>query len=317
MASSLWIEKYRPKTFDQVKGQEEIVKRVRAFVASGNIPHLMFIGKSGVGKTTLANIIAQELFGEGKSQNFLELNSSDERGIDVIRMKVKDFARTKSLTEDTIKIIFLDECDALTREAQQALRRTMEAYANSCRFILSCNFSSKIIDPIKSRCAIFKFKPLQKESLKELVKDIGEGEGLTIDEETINILIDHAEGDVRQLENVLQSCAILSKEIKPESIREIVAGAEPRGLREALEVAMAGDFNAARSKLIDTMMNNGLSGVDMIKHIQKEIWSLDLKDEKKLQLIEKCGEVEFRLVEGADDLIQLESLLASFCLVGR
>ena len=317
MASSLWIEKYRPKTFDQVKGQEEIVKRVRAFVASGNIPHLMFIGKSGVGKTTLANIIAQELFGEGKSQNFLELNSSDERGIDVIRMKVKDFARTKSLTEDTIKIIFLDECDALTREAQQALRRTMEAYANSCRFILSCNFSSKIIDPIKSRCAIFKFKPLQKESLKELVKNIARDEKLTIDEETINILIDQAEGDVRQLENVLQSCAVLSKEIKSESIKEIVAGAEPRGLREALEVAMVGDFNAARSKLIDAMMNNGLSGVDMIKHIQKEIWSLDLKDEKKLQLIEKCGEVEFRLVEGADDLIQLESLLASFCLVGR
>ncbi|MFA4887804.1 MAG: replication factor C small subunit [Candidatus Nanoarchaeia archaeon] len=315
MISNLWIEKYRPKTFQEVKGQEEIVKRVKAFVESGNIPHMLFMGKPGIGKTTLAGIVAHELFGEDKAHNFLELNSSDERGIDVVRMKVKDFARTKALTEGATKVIFLDECDALTREAQQALRRTMETYASSCRFILSCNFSSKIIDPIKSRCAIFKFKPLNKENLKELVKEIAINEGLTISEETADLLINEADGDVRQLENILQSCAVLSKDVTPNLIKEIVSSAEPKGLKEALEIAMSGDFNTARLKLIDAMLNNGLSGVDVIKHIQKEVWSLNIKDESKLKLIEKCGEVEFRLVEGADEIIQLESLLASFCLL--
>ena len=315
MISNLWIEKYRPRTFQQVKGQEEIVKRVKAFVESKNIPHLMFIGPPGSGKTTIANIIAYELFGESKSQNFLELNSSDERGIDVVRMKVKDFARTKAIIEVPFKIIFLDEADALTREAQQALRRTMEAFSATTRFIISANYGSKIIDPIKSRCAIFKFKPLNKDNLKELVKEIAINEGLTISDETSELLINEADGDVRQLENILQSCAVLSKDVTPNLIKEIVSSAEPKGLKEALEIAMTGDFNTARLKLIDAMLNNGLSGVDVIKHIQKEVWSLNIKDESKLKLIEKCGEVEFRLVEGADEIIQLESLLASFCLL--
>ncbi len=314
MSSNLWIEKYRPKTFDQIKGQEEIVKRVRAFVKSGNLPHLLFIGPPGIGKTTLSLVIANELFGENKSQNYLELNSSDERGIDTVRVKVKDFARTKAMLDVPFKIIFLDEADALTREAQQALRRTMEAYSSSCRFILSCNYGSKIIDPIKSRCSIFKFKPLGKEKLKSLVEEIAKSEDLTIESNASETIIELSGGDVRQLENILQSCAALSKSVSSELIKELVSAAEPKGVKEALEVALTGDFVTARTKLLDAMLNNGLAGIDLIKQIQKEVWNLNISDGSKLSLIERCGEVEFRMVEGSDDFIQLESLLASVAL---
>ncbi len=317
MSSSLWIEKYRPKTFEEVKGQDELVKRLKAFVKTGNIPHLLFVGPPGVGKTTLSGIIANELFGENKPQNYLELNSSDERGIDVIRVKVKDFARTKALTDGMIKIIFLDECDALTREAQQALRRTMETYSSSCRFILSANYGSKLIDPVKSRCAVFKFKPLQKEALKEVVREIMKNESLEIEESIIEKIVERSEGDVRQLENILQGCAAMSSKITLENVELVVLSADPKGIKEALEIALSGDFLTARTKLLDAILNNGLAGVDVIKYIQQEVWSLNISDGMKLSLIEKCGEVEFHLVEGADEFVQLESLLASFCVVTK
>src|SRR3989338_2789228 len=178
MESTIWTEKYRPKDFQEIKGQKEIVKRIKAFVELKNMPHLLFAGPAGVGKSTLALVIARIFFRDAWHQNFLELNASDERGIDIIRIKVKDFARTKAIGEVPFKIIYLDECDALTREAQQALRRTMENYTQTCRFILGCNYSSKIIDPIQSRCAVFRFKPINKEHLLKIIDQIAHHEGL-------------------------------------------------------------------------------------------------------------------------------------------
>ena len=177
---SIWTEKYRPKDFNEFFGQELIVERVKALVEKKNLPNLLFAGPAGTGKSSLSLVIAKKLFGDSWRQNFLELNSSDERGIDVIRNKVKDFARTKAIRDVPFKIIFLDESDSLTKEAQQALRRTMESYTNSCRFILGCNFSSKLIDPIQSRCAVFRFKPLSKDELKKIMLKISKKESLEV-----------------------------------------------------------------------------------------------------------------------------------------
>ena len=178
--ADVWTEKYRPIKFEGVVGQQEIIKRIRSLVQSLNIPHLLFAGPAGIGKSTLALIIVRELFGENWKENYLELNASDERGIDVVRQKVKDFARTKALGPVPFKVIFLDEADALTKEAQQALRRTMENYTNTCRFIMSCNYSSRIIDPIQSRCVVFRFKLLEKKDIIAVIKRITEKEKLKI-----------------------------------------------------------------------------------------------------------------------------------------
>ena len=201
MDSLIWTEKYRPQRFSEIKGQKEIVEKVAAFVRTKSMPHLLFAGPAGVGKTTLALVIAKELYGEHWQQNVLELNASDERGIDVVRVKVKDFARTKAIGDVPFKIALLDESDALTREAQQALRRTMESYTKTARFILLANYSSKILDPIQSRCAIFRFRPLERGDIKNILLNVAKHETLDIDADALESIIDVSEGDARRAES--------------------------------------------------------------------------------------------------------------------
>jgi replication factor C small subunit len=314
MDIAIWTEKYRPKTFNEVKGQEEIIKRVRSFVKQKNMPHLMFSGPAGVGKTTLSLVIARELFGPEWRQNFLELNASDERGIDIIRHKVKDFARTRAIGDVPFKIIYLDECDALTREAQQALRRTMENYTQTTRFILSCNYSSKIIDPIQSRCAVFRFQLLPKEEIFKLIDTIAKSEELKIDQKAKEALYLISEGDCRRVENILQSSAAIEKNITEELIFSLASVARPKEVKEILDLALNNKFLDARNKLLDVMLNYGLSGLDIIKQIQKEIWNLDIDNRSKVELIDKCGEIEFRMTEGSDEFLQLEAMLSQVLL---
>lgn len=248
-----------------------------------------------------------EVFWGGTSP--ILLHNSDARGIDVIRNEVKSFARTRSLSGD-FKIIFLDECDALTREAQQALRRTMEMYASSTRFIMSCNYVSKIIDPIMSRCTVFRFKPIDDESLKKVIDGVVSAEGLKLDDSARNALLKVSRGDVRKVQNVLQSCASLNKTVSSHMVFEIVAGAHPEEIREIISSALKKEFIKSRQQLQKVMVSFGLSGLEVIKQISEEIWALSIDDKIKAKLIEFCGDAEFRMVEGADEFLQLEAFLA-------
>jgi replication factor C small subunit len=316
-SSIIWTEKYRPKKFSEVKGQEAVVSKIQSFVSQKNLPHLLFAGPPGVGKSTLALVAARELFGENWRQNFLELNASDERGIDVVRVKVKDFARTKAMGNVPFKIIFLDECDALTKEAQQALRRTMENYTSTCRFILAANYSSKILDPIQSRCAVFRFRPLPKEEVFGIIEAVAKQEGLTLTQEGKSALFEVSEGDCRRLENIMQSCAAMQDKITPELVFSLASMAQPKEIAQLLQTALTGDFVKARNSLLDTMLKYGLSGLDVIRQIQKEVWNLGIDNREKVKLIDKCGEIEFRMVEGSDEYIQLEALLAHVSAVAK
>ncbi len=316
MINEIWTEKYRPSTFSEIVGQQEIVKRIESLTKAMNIPHMLFAGPAGVGKSTMALIVVKELFGENWRENFLELNASDERGINVIREKVKNFARTKSLGKVPFKVIFLDEADALTPEAQQALRRTMENFSATCRFILSCNYSSKIIDPIQSRCAIFRFKLLERKDIEKYLRRIIQAEKLIVEDEAMEIIYEGSEGDCRRATNILQSTAAVSPNITAEIVSTVISNAKPKDIRVVLDYALSGDFERAREKLLDIMLKESISGQDVIKSIQKEIWNLPIEPEIKVKLTEKTGEIEFRIIEGSDPFIQLQSLLASFVLAG-
>jgi len=281
-----------------------------------NIPHLLFAGPAGTGKSTMALIVVKNLFKENWRENYLELNASDERGINVVREKVKNFARTKSIGNVPFKVIFLDEADALTPEAQQALRRTMENYSATCRFVLSCNYSSKIIDPIQSRCAIFRFKLIEKKEVEKYLARMAEGEKLVITPEAMELIYEGSEGDCRKATNILQSTASISPMINQELVSTILSNARPKDIRVVLDYALSGDFQKSREKLLDVMLKESISGQEVIKAVQKEIWNLPVEPDLKVRLTEKTGEIEFRIVEGSDPFIQLQALLASFVLAG-
>jgi replication factor C small subunit len=313
----VWIEKYRPLKLSDVVGQDEITERLSAYVKQGNLPHLMFAGRAGVGKTTSAIAIARELFGDKHWQmNFQEFNASDERGIEVVRQKIKDFARTAPMGDSQFKIIFLDEADALTNDAQAALRRTMERYTKTCRFILSCNYSSKIIEPIQSRCAVFRFRPIPKDAMEVYLKAIAKGEGLKLKDDGLAAIVYLAQGDLRRATNALQVAAATGQTIDEELVYEATSSVHPDETKDLLMTALGGDFIKARKQLDAMLIEGGLAGEDILRSVHRAIFDLGIDDRDKVRLVDKLAEIDFRMVEGSTERIQLESMLAQFVLVG-
>ena len=313
----IWVEKYRPKKLEEIVGQVEVQDRLKAYVKEGNLPHLLFAGPPGTGKTTSAIALARELFGETWRENFNELNASDERGIDVVRVKIKEFARTRPLGGAPFKIIFLDEADNLTPDAQAALRRTMERYTNTCRFVLSCNYSSKIIEPIQSRCALFRFRPLRPPEISKYLLRIAKVESVQITEEGMAALQYVAQGDLRRATNALQMATAVSDKVDANILYQTASAARPEAVKKLLEIALEGDFLKAREELDRLLIEYGLSGEDLIRQVHRGVYDLGIADELKIRLIDRIGETEFRLVEGSQERIQLEALLAHFVLVGQ
>ena len=313
----IWIEKYRPSNLSEVVGQTPITSRLKNYVKERSMPHLLFAGPAGTGKTTCSLALAKELFWELWKHNLHELNASDERGIDVVRGKIKEFARTAPLGEDGFKIIFLDEADALTGAAQAALRRTMEKYSRTCRFVMSCKFSSKIIDPIQSRCAVFRFRPLKAEDVERYLKFVAVKEELKIDKEAYESLTYLAQGDLRRAINGLQMAAAANTDITPDVVYQAVAAARPEEVKEALEMSLNNNFAGARERLDTLQITYGLAGEDVLRQMHRSVRDLEVPDTIKVQMIEKLAEADFRLSEGANARIQIEAVIANFAVLGR
>jgi replication factor C small subunit len=319
MSGGMWAEKYRPQTLDEMWNQTEIVSRLKNFVKDRNLPHLLFVGPAGVGKTTSILALARDLYGPGYRNFILELNASDERGINVIREKVKNFARTAAISSEvTFKILIMDEADSLTSAAQHALRRTMEIYTRTCRFCLIGNYSENIIEPIQSRCSIFRFSPLSEGDLKGWIRYIAEKEGVNLIAEGLDAVYEAATGDLRKATNLLQAAAATQgSEIDDIAIYSVLGRVSPGKVREMINLGLKGEFLEAREILRTLLIDEGLAADDIIRMVYSEVLRLGIPERWKVQLSDAIGETDYRLTQGARPEIQLSALVAKLALAGE
>jgi len=318
MSSEMWVEKYRPKSLDEMINQEEIVARLKRFVEERNLPHLLFVGPAGVGKTTAILALAHDLYGAEYRSYVMELNASDERGINVIREKVKFFARTAPIGDVPFKILVMDEADSLTADAQHALRRTMERYTRTCRFCLIGNYSERIIEPIQSRCSIFRFSPLSEEDVRRCLRMIAEKEGIEISPEGYDALHKESRGDLRKAITLLQAAAAASgRGVDAEVVYAILGRVSPRRVEEMIHLSLRGDFLEAREILRSLLIDEGMAAEDILRMIYSEVLRLRIPERWKVRLSDAVGEVDYRLTQGSRPEIQLSALLAKLALAGE
>ena len=311
----MWVEKYRPSKLSEVVNQKDIIGSIEALLKNpSEMPHLLFSGSAGVGKTTTALCIARQVLGEYLNDNLLELNASDERGINMVREKVKKFSNYAAFADIPFKIIILDEADEMTSDAQTALRRTIEDASKICRFILVANNISKIIDPIQSRCAVFKFTSIPEKEVISHLKKISKNEKIKVEEKGLQAIYDYSEGDLRHSINILQATASLG-EISEANVKASAGLTKTKDVDVVLKLALDGNISKAREQMIELIKVYGMSESDFLKYINSAVFKT--KTENLTEILEVIAKYDYRILVGANPEIQLSAMLAELGKFGK
>jgi len=316
LSNVMWVEKYRPQKISELVNQKEILGSINSMLKNqSEIPHLLFSGSAGVGKTSAALCLSKEILGEHSKDYTLELNASDERGINLVRERVKKFSRFAGLdTEIPFKIIILDEADEMTTDAQTALRRIIEDTAKICRFILIANNLSKIIAPIQSRCVVFKFTKITDKEILSQLKFIGKKEKIKTDEKGLSAICDYTDGDLRHAINILQATAS-SGNVTESVVKSVVGLTKTNDVQDVLKLALTGKISDARDKMIELIKVYGMSESDFLKYITQAVFNS--KSNNLEEILEIIAKYDYRVLVGANPEIQLSALLAELAKVGK
>ncbi|KAF1314646.1 Replication factor c subunit 2, partial [Globisporangium splendens] len=308
-----WVEKYRPQTLTDVVGNRDTIECLRAMAKDGNMTNLIISGPPGTGKTTSILCLARELLGASMKQAVLELNASDDRGIDTVRNKIKMFAQQKvTLPLGRHKIVILDEADSMTAAAQQALRRTMEIFSSTTRFALACNNSTKIIEPIQSRCAILRFTRLKDEMVLERLLQVCQSEKVGYRDDGLAALIFTAEGDMRNALNNLQATYSGFGFISDTNVFKVCDQPHPTVVRSIIEQCVAGKIDGAEKEVV-ALWRTGYSAIDIIGTIFRVAKSFDMDEKLKLEFVKEIGTTHMAIADGVSTLLQIHGLIARLC----
>jgi len=315
---TIFAEKYRPQTLDDVIGQEDAIASLKGFIKHDKVPHMLFTGPAGTGKTTTAVALAKDLYGENWKEYFLEMNASDDNGINTIREKVKSYARIKVIGRK-YKIIFMDECDNMTKDAQSALRRIIEMYSDKCRFILSCNYPNKIIDPIKDRCVVFRFKSIKPEDMVSTIDKISKAEDLVLTDKAQQELSLLSHGSMRLVLNTLYKLKYGEKTpdtITETEIRKSLCYLNDKDIKQMVFFAKEGYLDKIDTALEDLLYNKGYTTIEIIRALRRLLKESEvLSTKQKIQALVGLGDVDFRIAEGATPDIQLKTYVSSLILL--
>ncbi|KAH9601458.1 ATPase [Trypanosoma melophagium] len=323
-----WVEKYRPTTLDEVVAHDDILSTTRRLIDSGSMPHLLFYGPPGTGKTTTIKACAYHLFGKERIRaNVLEMNASDDRGIDVVRQQVREFASTSSIfftaatasgsssVPSAFKLVILDEADQMSSDAQAALRRIIEKYTKNVRFCILCNHINKIIPALQSRCTRFRFAPVKKAAMLPRLRFVVQEEGIPFTNEGLTAAFRLSNGDLRRCLNTMQASAMSTGEVTEESVYRVTGNPTPADVRGIVEDMLAHDFSQSWEKVQQTVSEKGVSTTDLVREIHHIVMAMDLPQECKCFLLIKLADVEYYAAGGAKDSTSIAGILGAFQLV--